>query len=193
METWWHDFRHGLRVLASQPAFATVAVVSLSLGIGANTAIFSVTDALLLRPLPYDDADRIAILWQRSPGLGVQQDWFSLGQFVDIRTDNQVFTDVAATIGASFNLTGRGVPERIDGARVSSSLFTIFGAKAAAGRVFTADEDRPGKPPVVNADKVDGLHAGDLSYLIDNEQPSVVQLAKTWGAFEQVTIDAPKQ
>ena len=149
METWWHDFRHGLRVLASQPAFATVAVVSLSLGIGANTAIFSVTDALLLRPLPYDDADRIAILWQRSPGLGVQQDWFSLGQFVDIRTDNQVFTDVAATIGASFNLTGRGVPERIDGARVSSSLFTIFGAKAAAGRVFTADEDRPGKPPVV--------------------------------------------
>ena len=149
METWWHDLRHGLRVLASQPAFAAVAVASLALGIGANTAIFSVTNALLLRPLPYEDADRIAILWQRSPGLGVQQDWFSTGQYLDIRADNQVFTDVAATIGASFNLTGRGAPERIDGARVSASLFPIFGAKAAAGRVFTADEDAPGKPPVV--------------------------------------------
>ena len=149
METWWHDLRHGLRVLASQPAFAAVAVASLALGIGANTAIFSVTNALLLRPLPYEDADRIAILWQRSPGLGVQQDWFSTGQYLDIRADNQVFADVAATIGASFNLTGRGAPERIDGARVSASLFPIFGAKAAAGRVFTADEDAPGKPPVV--------------------------------------------
>ena len=92
METWWHDLRHGLRVLVSQPAFAAVAVASLALGIGANTAIFSVTNALLLRPLPYEDADRIAILWQRSPGLGVQQDWFSTGQYLDIRTDNQVFT-----------------------------------------------------------------------------------------------------
>ena len=149
METWWHDLRHGLRVLASQPAFTAVAVASLALGIGANTAIFSVTNALLLRPLPYDDADRITILWQRSPGLGVQQDWFSTGQYLDIRSDNQVFSDVAATIGASFNLTGRGMPERIDGARVSSSLFPLFGAKAAAGRVFTAEEDKPGKPPVV--------------------------------------------
>ena len=143
------DLRHGFRVLASQPAFTAVAVASLALGIGANTAIFSVTNALLLRPLPYDDADRIAILWQRSPGLGVAQDWFSTGQYLDIKTDNQVFTDVAATIGASVNLTGSGVPERIDGARVSSSLFPLFGAKAAAGRVFAADEDAPGKPPVV--------------------------------------------
>src|SRR5678815_213912 len=149
VETWWQDLRHGLRVLTSQPAFTAVAVASLALGIGANTAIFSVTNALLLRPLPYEDADRIAILWQRSPGLNVAQDWFSIGQYVDIRTDNHVFSDVAATIGASFNLTGRGLPERIDGARVSSSLFTLFGAKAASGRLFSADEDVPGKPPVV--------------------------------------------
>ena len=149
METWLQDLRHGLRVLASQPAFTAVAVASLALGIGANTAIFSVTNALLLRPLPYDDADRIAILWQRSPGLGVAQDWFSTGQYLDIKVDNQVFSDVAATIGASVNLTGNGVPERIDGARVSSSLFPLFGAKSAVGRVFEADEDAPGKPPVV--------------------------------------------
>jgi predicted permease len=149
VETWLQDLRHGLRVLASQPAFTAVAIASLALGIGANTAIFSVTNALLLRPLPYEDADRIAILWQRSPGLGVAQDWFSTGQYLDIKTDNQVFTDVAATIGASVNLTGNGVPERIDGARVSSSLFPLFGAKAVVGRVFTADEEKPGKPPVV--------------------------------------------
>jgi predicted permease len=149
VETWWHDLRHGLRVLVSQPTFTAVAVASLALGVGANTAIFSVTNALLLRPLPYEDADRIAILWQRSPGLGVQQDWFSTGQYLDIRMDNQVFGEVAATIGASFNLTGRGAPERIDGARVSASLFPLFGAKAAAGRVFTPDEDKPGRPPAV--------------------------------------------
>ena len=149
MEAWWQDFRHGLRVLASQPAFAAVAIASLALGIGANTAIFSVTNALLLRPLPYEDADRIAILWQRSPGLGVQQDWFSTGQYLDIRTDNQVFTDVAATIGASYNLTGNGVPERIDGARVSASLFPLFGATSVVGRVFEAEDDQPGKPQVV--------------------------------------------
>src|SRR3954470_15752451 len=107
METWINDIRHGLRVLAKARGFTAVAVLSLAIGIGANTAIFSVTNALLLRPLPYDDADRITILWQRSPGLGVQQDWFSTGQYLDIRLDNQVFSDVAATIGASFNLTGQ--------------------------------------------------------------------------------------
>ena len=96
-------------------------------------------NALLLRPLPYEDADRIAILWNDRPGLNVAQDWFSTGQYLDIRTDNQVFSEVAATIGASFNLTGRGLPERVDGARVSSSLFPLFGAKAASGRVFSAE------------------------------------------------------
>src|SRR3954466_7000874 len=144
----WQDIKYAARVMLRTRGLTLVAVASLALGIGANTAIFSVTNALLLRPLPYEDADRIAILWQRPPVLNVAQDWFSTGQYLDIRTDNQVFSDVAATIGASFNLTGRGLPERVDGARVSSSLFTLFGAKAAAGRVFGADEDQPGKPPV---------------------------------------------
>jgi len=145
VEAWWNDLRHGARVLAKARGFTAVAVLSLAIGIGANTAIFSVTNALLLRPLPYADAERIAILWQRSPGLNVPQDWFSTGQYLDIAAENTAFESVAAAIGASFNMTGNGAPERIDGVRVSSSVFPLFAARAHVGRVFTSDEDRPGR------------------------------------------------
>jgi predicted permease len=145
METWLNDVRHGLRVLAKARGFTAVAVLSLAIGIGANTAIFSVTNALILRPLPYPNADRIAILWQSSPGLNVPQDWFSIGQYLDIKADNTAFERVAPAIGASFNLTGEGRPERVDGVRVSSSFFPLFGARPALGRVFTEEEDQPGR------------------------------------------------
>ena len=145
MEQWLNDVRHGLRVLAKARGFTAVAVLSLAIGIGANTAIFSVTNALILRPLPYPNADRIAILWQRSPGLNVPQDWFSIGQYLDIKAENTCFERVAAAIGASFNLTGEGRPERVDGVRVSSSFFPLFGSRPLRGRVFTADEDQPGR------------------------------------------------
>ena len=110
LESWRNDVRHGLRVLAKSRGFTAVAILSLAIGIGANSAIFSVTNALLIRPLPYPHADRIAILWQRSPGLNVPQDWFSLGQYLDIKTENTVFERVAAGIGASFNMTGQRPP-----------------------------------------------------------------------------------
>src|SRR3954470_2569607 len=144
-ESWRNDLRHGLRVLAKSRGFTAVAVLSLAIGIGANSAIFSVTNALLIRPLPYSTADRIAILWQRSPGLNVPQDWFSIGQYLDIATQTSAFERVAAAIGTSFNMTGNGRPERIDGVRVSSSLFPIFGARAAVGRVFGPEEDQVGR------------------------------------------------
>lgn len=149
METLWRDIVYGVRMLANSPGFTIVAILSLAIGIGANSTIFSITNALLLRPLPYKDADRIAILWNRSPGLNIEQDWFSPGQYLDIKAENQVYESVAVTIGASFNLTGLGVPEHVDGARVSSSLFPLLGANALYGRLFTAEEDQPGKPPVV--------------------------------------------
>jgi predicted permease len=145
METLWHDLYFGIRMLAKKPGFAAVAILSLAIGIGANSAIFSVTNALLLHPLPYQDADRLVILWSRSPGLNVAQDWFSPGQYLDVKTQNQVFDETAITIGSSFNLTGQGTPERVDGARVSSSLFPLFGVDAMLGRVFSAEEDQPGK------------------------------------------------
>ncbi len=145
METLKQDLVYGLRLLAKNPRFTAVAVLSLAIGIGATTAIFSVTNALLLRPLPYKDADRLVILWNRSPGLNVAQDWFSPGQYLDIKTDNQTFAQVAATIDSSFNLTGQGQPYRVEGARVSSSLFPLLGTQAMMGRVFSPDEDEEGK------------------------------------------------
>jgi predicted permease len=149
METVWHDVSHGIRTLLKNPGFTTVAILSLAIGIGANSAIFSVTNALLLRPLPYKDSDKLVILWSRSPGLNVPQDWFSPGQYLDVKTQNTVFDETAITIGASFNLTGQTIPEHIDGARISSSMFSLLGASAMLGRVLQADEDQPGKPPTV--------------------------------------------
>jgi predicted permease len=149
METLRQDLSYGFRTLFKNPGFTAVAVLSLAIGIGANSAIFSVINALLLRPLPYQDADRLAILWQRSPGLNVAQDWFSPGQCLDVKAENQVFEQVAVTIGASFNLTGQEGPEHVDGARVTSSLFPLLGAKAALGRVLLPEEDSPGKPATV--------------------------------------------
>src|SRR5215471_18565520 len=137
MESLWCDLSYGARNLLKNPGFTVVAVLSLAIGIGANSAIFSVTNALLLRPLPYKDAERLVILWNRSPGINVEQDWFSPGQYLDIKAENQVFENVAATIDSSFNLNGNGTPERIEGARVSSSLFAVLGTQPQAGRAFT--------------------------------------------------------
>ncbi|MFY9610611.1 MAG: ABC transporter permease [Blastocatellia bacterium] len=145
METLRQDLSYGIRMLLKNPGFTAVAVLSLAIGIGANSAIFSVTNALLLRPLSYRDADRLAILWNRSPGLNVEQDWFSPGQYLDVKTQNTVFEEVAISIGGSFNLTGPGGPEHIDGARVSSSFFPMLGATSALGRVLLPNEDEPGK------------------------------------------------
>src|SRR4051812_18997958 len=101
------------------PVFTAVAVLSLAIGIGANTAIFSVTNALLLRPLPYKDANRLVILWNRSPGLNIAEDWFSTAQYFDIKKGHSGFEDLAIGIGAYQNLTGDGDPERVGVVRVS--------------------------------------------------------------------------
>jgi len=146
VETLWQDLSYGFRMLFKNPRFTVVAVLSLGIGIGANSAIFSVTNALLLRPLLYQDAERLVILWNRSPGLNVAQDWFSPGQYLDIKAENRSFEQVAAGIDSSFNLTGLGTPERVEGARVSSSLFPLLGAQPLRGRVFTPDDDQEGKP-----------------------------------------------
>ncbi|MFN8654666.1 MAG: ABC transporter permease [Gemmatimonadales bacterium] len=149
MEQWRYDLRHALRVLRQGRGFTLTAILSLAIGLGAAAALFSVTSALLLRPLGFSDSGRIAIIWQRSPGLHITQDWLSLGQYLDIKGDSAVFEQVAAAIGASVNLTGEGGPERVDGARVSSSLFPVLGVTPRLGRVFTPAEDVPGAPPAV--------------------------------------------
>src|SRR5215469_1593529 len=140
------DIRFAVRSLAKHPWFTLAAVLSLAIGIGANTSIFSVANALLFRPLPYDDPDRLVILWNRSPGLGITQDWFSTAQYFDIKTGHHGFEQVAIAIGGNYNLTGRGEPERVGVIRVSSNLLPMFGARPALGRLLTPDEDWPGRP-----------------------------------------------
>jgi putative ABC transport system permease protein len=138
------DLRFALRSFALNPGFTAAALLSIAIGVGANSSIFSVASALLLRPLPYPDADRLAILWSRSPGLGIAEDWFSTAQYFDIKRGHQGFEEVAIAIGGNYNLTGDGNPERIGTVRVSSNLLPMLGARPALGRLFTADDDVPG-------------------------------------------------
>jgi len=141
------DLRYGLRVLGKSPGLTLVIVLSLAIGIGANTAVFSVADALLLKPLPYPQPGRLAILWLRSPGIGIPEDWPSPGQYLDIQQQNHSFEQMAICIGTSLSLTGRDQPLRVDAVRASSSLLEILGARPFAGRLFTPDDDRSGKEP----------------------------------------------
>jgi predicted permease len=142
------DLRHAARMLRQAPGFTAAAMLTLAIGIGANTAVFSVTDLLLLRPLPFANADRLVILWNRSPGLNIAEDWFSTGQYFDIKTGHRGFDAVAIAIGANYTLTGNGEPERVGVIRVSSNLLPMLGASAATGRLFRPEEDQPGRPNV---------------------------------------------
>src|SRR5690349_24769608 len=127
--------RQAWRAIAAMPGVTAAAILSLALGIGANTAIFSVASPLLLRPLPYADPDRLVILWNRSPGLNITEDWFSTAQYFDIRNASQSFDDLAIAIGANANLTGDGRPERVGVIQMSPNLLPMLGARPAIGRL----------------------------------------------------------
>ncbi|MDE3196690.1 MAG: ABC transporter permease [Acidobacteriota bacterium] len=142
------DLRYAFRSLAKNPGLTAVIVLSLGIGIGANSAIFSVVNALMLKPLPYPHPERLAVLWLRSPGLGIMQDWPSPGEYLDIRAENHTFEDIAISQGGGMTLTGREQPEHIEVLRTSSSLFKILGARPQLGRLLLKGEDAPGKPPV---------------------------------------------
>src|ERR1041385_9197370 len=104
MHTSWRDIRYGLHMLVKTPGFTVVAVLTLALGIGANSAIFSIVNSLLLNPLPYRDSDRLAIIWSHSPGANVEQDWPSPGQYEAIKASSTVFEDIAIIYGQSLKL-----------------------------------------------------------------------------------------
>jgi predicted permease len=146
MNTLAQDIRYAIRTFAKNPGFAMAAVLSLAIGIGANTSIFSVANALLLQPLPYADANRLVILWNRSPGLNITEDWFSTAQYLDIKTGHHGFEQVAIAIGGNYNLTGESEPERVGVIRVSANLLPMLGVSPARGRLFVPDEDLPGRP-----------------------------------------------
>jgi putative ABC transport system permease protein len=150
MESLAQDIRYGIRTLAKNPGFTMAAVLTLALGIGANTAIFSVIENVLLRPLPYPQPERLVEIWNtyepQVPRAGL-----SPGDYADWQKQNQSFSEMAAyaRISQGFNLTGEGEPQRVLAGYASSELFPMLGAKVVAGRSFLPEEDRAGSEPVV--------------------------------------------
>src|SRR5213595_2054537 len=138
------DVRYGLRMLAKNPAFTAIAVLALALGIGANSAIFSVVNAVLLRPLPFKNPEQLVMVWENATHLGFPKNTPAPPNFIDWQRQNTVFTGMAAMAERSFNLTGVGEPDRLDGRRVSANLFDLLGVPALLGRTFVPNDDRPG-------------------------------------------------
>ena len=141
------DLRFGARTLLRNPGFAAVAILTLALGIGANAAIFSVVNAVLLRPLPWTDPDRAVMIWSRWTAF--DKTWVASGEVVDYRKRTRTLADIAAWADGQVNLTGDGDPERVASANVSANLFSVLGVQPARGRTFSAAEDVPKGPDVV--------------------------------------------
>src|SRR5215475_8405039 len=127
METFWQDLRFGFRQLLGKPGFALTATLSLALGIGANTAIFSLMDAVLLRPLPFHDPDRLVLVAEDASKLGAPQNAPAPANYADWKAQNRVFEDMAAISWPSFTLTDEGEPERVEAHAVTANFFPLLG------------------------------------------------------------------
>ena len=149
MRTLFDDARFGLRLLRKNPGFAAVAILTLALGVGANTAIFSVVHAVVLKRLPFRDPDRLLLFMTRRADATPSVTSNSLPDFEDWRQQASSFSEMGLLSGWTFNLTGRELPERIFGARVSGTLFPLIGAPPLLGRTIEPDDDRPGRDEVV--------------------------------------------
>jgi predicted permease len=143
MEFIWQDIKYGSRMLLKSPGFTLVAILTLALGIGANTAIFSVVNFVLLRPLGYANPDQLVMIWERNVKKGWSESPTSSGNFADFKNSVKSL-DLAAFTDTNFNLTGGDQPERVAGLRVSANLFSILGVSPIRGRYFSPDEDKPG-------------------------------------------------
>ncbi|MCI0486607.1 MAG: ABC transporter permease [Blastocatellia bacterium] len=149
MATLWQDLRYGMRTLLQKPGFTAVAVLTLALGIGANSAIFSVINSVLIQPPPYQNPDRLVMVWETLPSAGITQNTPAPAVYYSWREQNRVFEDMAAFTTTTFNLTGREQPEKLNGLRVSASFFPMLGVEPVLGRAFLAEEDQPGARKVV--------------------------------------------
>ena len=182
MYTLWQDLRYGVRMLAKNPAFTAVAVLTLALGIGANTALFSCINAWIIKPLPYPQSDRLMVFASHDKKNGWTSEHItSRADFFDFQKQNTSFEQTVAWAGASLNLTGDGRPELVDGGRVTWNFFETLGAKPILGRTFTAEDDRSGAPHVaiLSQGLWQGRYAGDpkivgRSITIGGEAYSVV-------------------
>jgi predicted permease len=146
----FQDIRYGIRMMTKNPSFTFFVVAVLALGIAASTAIFTIADAVLIRPLPYRDANRLVMVWEDASSYGFPHNTPAPGNFADWKARNQVFEDMAAVaFSHSFNLTGDGNPEEIPGNYVTANLLSILGAQPVLGRDFRTSDDVPGAPRVV--------------------------------------------
>jgi predicted permease len=148
---WWSelgsDIRHGLRLLRKNPGFTAVAILTLALGVGANTAIFSIVNAVLLRSLPYRDPDRLVRIFFNEPGLGLRDVRFSKPELDDLQMRSGVFEDATPVFAGSENLTGAGQPERVEGVNTSFSYFSMLGVIPQIGRLYGPQDFTPGFAP----------------------------------------------
>jgi putative ABC transport system permease protein len=149
MNNFWQDMRYGIRMLAKSPAFTIVAVMTLALGIGANTAIFSVVNAVLIRPLPYKEPERIVMVWEDNRPRSRNQNVVSPANFQDWQEQNSVFEEMVAFIDTPINLTGTDNPEELSAQNVTINMFSMLGVSASIGRTFLPEDGRPESEDVV--------------------------------------------
>src|ERR1044071_1701774 len=150
MRSVWQDVKYGLRALINRPSVTLIVVATLALGIGANTAIFSVVNATLLRPLPFKDPDRIVMVWGYLPRFAQRSDKFptSAGNYLGLAKQTQTCDQLAAFRQWSWQLTHASDPEQLQGVRVSANFFEALGASPLIGQTFTVEQDQEGALPV---------------------------------------------
>jgi putative ABC transport system permease protein len=144
MQSLWQDLRYGARMLLKKPGFTLIAVLTLALGIGANTAIFSLVDAVLLRPLPFSDPERLVMVWEDATRIGFPRNTPAPANYADWKAQNKVFEELAALDWRSYALTDEGEPEKVEAQAVTANFFPLLGVQPLLGRAFTPEEDKPG-------------------------------------------------
>jgi len=194
IQMFFQDARFAVRMLRRNPGFTVVAVLTLALGIGANTAIFSVVYAVLLRPLPYPKADQLLNVFQAKPQDGIGGTGWSYPNFAQLRVQNGVFSEMAGSQKHQLTLTGRGEPSVVDTSVVTAEFFSLFGEKPLSGRTFMSDDGKRGAPPVVMLSEAlwRGYFGGDpkiigSSISLDKRPFTVVGIMPAAFRFPQLT------
>src|SRR3979411_2214705 len=190
MEMLWQDLRYGIRMLLKAPSISIVATIALALGIGANTAIFSVVNAVLLRPLPFANSEGLMNVWETDSSRGYQRGSASYPNFVDWRDQSHSFEHMSTYHGSDFIMTGRGESTRLQGAVVKADLFRLLGVNPIIGRTFLPDEDKPGdtgrvvllSQPVFQSRCTSAPNVVNKSMVLDGKNYTIVGVMP--GAFQ---------
>src|SRR5689334_15049106 len=181
MDNLIRDIRFALRTMMRKPGFTAIAIIIMALGIGANTAIFSLVRAVLLRPLPFANPDRLVMVWEDAAFIGFPKNTPAPANYVDWKTRNEVFEDMAAIDSRSYNLVGDGQPEKVYALGVTESFFPLLGVEPTLGRVLAPEDDRPGaaKVAVISYGLWQSRYGGEASVigrdiLLNDEKHTVV-------------------